>query len=117
MNQTPILLALLAFGFAAPISLAAAEPAKDHAADHAGMPCCNTVCAACDMKVDAAVKPIAFKPSADVKAKHADIDTAMVGFCSDACRATYEKDPAKFETKLVPMWQEWKNKPVKTKQN
>ncbi len=117
MNNTFILAALLSFGLAAPISMAAAEPAKDHAADHAGMDCCNTVCPTCDMKVDPAVKPIAFKPSADVKAKHAGIDTAMVGFCSDACRTSYEKDPAKFESKVVPMWQESKNTPVKTKQN
>lgn len=110
MNHLFIALVALSLSIAVPVGAAAADGATTHAA---AMDCCNTTCPVCDMAVDKAVNPEPFKPSESAKKKHAGIETAHVGFCSDKCKMAYQKEPAKYEDKITPQWQQWKNKPVK----
>lgn len=79
------------------------------------MECCNTACPVCDMAVDPKVGSANFKPSETVKAKNPGIESAKVGFCSDKCKAAFEKEPAKYEDKIVPQWLQNKNKQGKAK--
>lgn len=110
MKILSISLALVAMTFAAPVAVYAAdggtvEPMK--------MDCCNTTDPVCGKPVDKAIPPVACKPTADTKAKHPEMMGANVGFCSNVCRTTYEKDPSKYEETLFPQWQQWKSKQVK----
>ncbi len=112
MKQIIITACLMAFGLAAPLTLSAA-----HADDATGTVATghfNSTCPMCDKPASATVKPVAMKVSDETKKKHPGIETAMVGCCGDACRAGYEKDAAKFESKLAAEWQEWKNQSVKS---
>jgi len=99
---------LAACALAVPTVLSAADAPAHHMAD-----CCNTTCPVDEKPVDPAVKPMAMAMSDKVKKDNPGIETSMVGFCSDHCRMAYEKEPAKYESKLVPHWQAWKNNTVK----
>lgn len=92
-----------AFVLAIPCTLSTAS-AADAAPAHAVADCCNATCPVCDKAVVPGIAPTAFKPTESVKTKHPDIASAKVGFCSEACKAEYEKNPAKFEDKIVPQW-------------
>ena len=110
MKSITLSLALVALAFATPTVLVAADGA---ATTPMQMDCCNTTCPVCDMVINKAVPPATFKPSESVKAKHPGIEVAQVGFCSEKCKTVYQDDPSKYESKITPQWQQWKNKKVK----
>lgn len=106
-----IILALCALTL--PLAAPLATAAEGTTAAAATMDCCNATCPVCDMAVDKAAKTTEFKPSEGVKHKHAGIETAKVGFCSEKCHTAYMKDPGKYEVKIVPQWQKSKNAAIK----
>ncbi len=114
MKTITFLLLCAVAGSIAPATATAADQAASTTATTEAA-CCNTTCVVCDKAVDPSVKTTSFKPSESVKTANPGIENAKIGFCSDACCASYEKDPAKFESKIVPHWQKSKNTPVKTK--
>lgn len=110
MKSIALSLALVALAFATPTALVAADGA---ATAPMQMDCCNTTCVVCDKPVDKAIAPGVFKPTTSTKIKHPELEGASVGFCSTACKTEFEKAPEKYEEKLFPQWQQWKNKRVK----
>ena len=110
MKSMTLSLALVALAFATPTVLVAAD---DAAAVPMQMDCCNTTCAVCDKPIDKAVTPATLKSTTGTKMKHPEMENANVGFCSMACKTEFTKAPEKYEEKLFPQWQQWKNKTVK----
>ncbi len=101
----------LAFACFAPVTTVFAGDEDTVKTAPVSMECCNTVCPVCDKAVDPKAKTATVVDRAN--SKNHDMAGAKVGFCSDACQATYMKDPSKYDAKVQAEWQKSKNKQIK----